>query len=164
MNKTVAAPILREKLTAFNNYVSNPENINRIAAETSIRSFGGIELPLDAITLTETVSDPYLMEKSDKQTIEVYINKNISRDLELEGLSREIIRRIQVMRKESLLQYNDEIQIFYIGDKDIEEAINIHAKKIAFDAQAKSIVKVNELDGRNWDIDGKSISIKIEKC
>lgn len=164
VNKTVAAPILREKLTAFNNYVSNPENINRIAAEASIRSFGGIELPLDAITLTETVSDPYLMEKSDKQTIEVYINKNISRDLELEGLSREIIRRIQVMRKESLLQYNDEIQIFYIGDKDIEDAINIHTKKIAFDAQAKSIVKVNELDGRNWDIDGKSISIKIEKC
>ena len=163
VNKTVAAPILKEKVSRFENYLHSPENLIKVFAETNSHHFEGIELPMNSITITELVNDSYLMEGSERNSIEVYINKRINRELELEGLSREIIRRIQVMRKEELLQYNDEITVSYLGDSDIDEAIEKHKEKISSEVQAKSITKVPNIEGRNWDIDGRSLSIRIEK-
>ena len=54
------------------------------------------------------------------------------------------------MRKEALLQYNDEITISYLGDSDIDEAIEIHKEKISSEVQAKSITRFTNIDGRNW--------------
>ncbi len=163
VNKTVAAPILKEKVSKFENYLQSSENLKKVFAETNSHHFEGIELPINSVNITEVVNDSYLMERSDRSSIEVYINNNINRELELEGLSREIIRRIQVMRKEALLQYNDEITISYLGDSDIDEAIEIHKEKISSEVQAKSITKVVNIEGRNWDIDGRNLSIRIEK-
>ncbi|EQB65776.1 MAG: hypothetical protein AMDU2_EPLC00008G0008 [Thermoplasmatales archaeon E-plasma] len=164
VNKVVAAPILREKITKFENYLNEPDNLKKVLAETNSHFFEGIELPLNSINITEIVDDAFIMERSEKESIEIYVNKKINRELELEGLSREVIRRIQVMRKEALLEYNDEIKVTYHGDSDIEEAIDKHKRKISTDVQAKTLARSNSIDGRNWDIDGRNVSIKIEKC
>ena len=139
-------------------------NLKKILAETNSHFYEGIELPLNSVTITEIVDDTFIMERSERESIEIYVNKKINRELELEGLSREVIRRIQVMRKEALLEYNDEIKVTYHGDSDIEEAIDKHKRKISTDVQAKTLARSNSIDGRNWDIDGRNVSIKIEKC
>ena len=67
------------------------------------------------------------------------------------------------MRKELSLEYTDKIKVSIKGDQDIEMAIKEHLLKILSDVQGESIEFVDLTDARNWDIDGKNITIKISK-
>ncbi len=101
----------------------------------------------------------------------VFLNLEMGREEILAGLSREITRRIQSMRKELGLTIGVErIEIYIRGDDEVSEAVKMFYDDIAWDSDANSI-KVVESDedvpgssfGKEWEVSGKKVFIWIKK-
>jgi isoleucyl-tRNA synthetase len=80
----------------------------------------------------------------------IYLNKEIDEDLEAEGFSRELMRRIQALRKKAGLEKKDEIVLVVKADEDliemfkkwepqIAEKVGAVKVKISIDNPAKKI-------------------------
>jgi len=75
------------------------------------------------LNVTREVPSPYV-EGSFKNGF-IYLNKEVSGDLEVEGYVRELTRRIQELRKKAGLQKKDRIPIEIItDDKELEKELN----------------------------------------
>jgi valyl-tRNA synthetase len=76
------------------------------------------------------------------------LDKNINKELEQEILIREIIRTVQVIRKERGLMKTDKIRIHIKADKAVENAVShdinnikqkTNSKKLDFDFNAEKV-------------------------
>ncbi len=95
---------------------------------------------------------------------EVYLDTTQTPELEAEGFSREITRRIQNLRKTASLQKEDEI-ILSITTKDLEEVVNTYKDAIAGLINAKEI----NLNGETYEhtseekVKGKLFTLSLKK-
>ncbi|MCE4614742.1 MAG: isoleucine--tRNA ligase [Desulfurococcales archaeon] len=83
----------------------------------------------------------------------------------LEGLAREIVRRVQFMRKEMGLGVEDSIKVSVTTDDPlISKAINEYRNYLMREVRAIEIAD-NPLNGhrKEWDIDGVKVTIAIEQ-
>ncbi|EQD39501.1 isoleucyl-tRNA synthetase, partial [mine drainage metagenome] len=163
VDKSVSAPILKKEIAGFERYVSDEKNLETLLLETEGHNYNGVVLPPESVIFSEIVMDGFMLASSEKGDLTLYLNTEINDDLELEGLSREIIRRLQVMRKELLLEYTDNVKVTYSSDENVKTAINRFKEKIMSEVQAISIEFDGNINGRRWDIDGINIRIKIDK-
>ena len=60
----------------------------------------------------------------------VGVNTTIDESLSSEGLARDIVRRIQSLRKEANFDINDHIETYYRGDPDVVEVFQEEADYI----------------------------------
>ncbi len=95
------------------------------------------------------------------------ISTTVSEELALAGLAREIIRRIQVMRKELGLSLTDNIVVEIYADEDAARSIDRMRDYIARETRSTSINirrSHGEVKGslvREWEIDGELFIIGI---
>jgi isoleucyl-tRNA synthetase len=68
------------------------------------------------------------------------LDKTITPELRREGLARELISRVQRMRKESGFAISDRIRLVIAGDRDILEAVKTHEEWIKGDVLATELV------------------------
>ena len=94
--------------------------------------------------------------------IVIYLDTTITPELKKEGLAREIIRRIQTMRKDLNLDYDAKIKANYEGDAELEAVIEEFRDYIMRETQSVELVR-SAADGyvREWNIEGKKIKITI---
>ncbi|MCL4411827.1 MAG: isoleucine--tRNA ligase [Candidatus Thermoplasmatota archaeon] len=94
--------------------------------------------------------------------VPILINKESDRGLLLEGLAREIVRRIQSMRKDAGFDYTDKIRLKIDGDQDLIAAFDSNKKYILDSTQA---VQSTEDSGFNkeWEISEMKLIITISK-
>ena len=59
------------------------------------------------------------------------LDPSVTPELRAEGLSREVISRLQRLRKEARLDVSDRIVAMATGDPEIEEAVRTHRDRIA---------------------------------
>lgn len=85
----------------------------------------------------------------DSDEVRVTINTNITDDLLLEGISREIIREIQKLRKEAGVNWDDLVDVIYPNKENYEKAVKIYAD----DIKSKTLSKNLEL-GSEFSIKG----------
>lgn len=94
----------------------------------------------------------------------VYLNAETNKELELEGFAREIMRKVQSLRKDTGLKKNDEIVLYLETDKELEKNLvkfedsikdRCGAKQIKFALPAENIVSEKIKD--------KEIKISIKK-
>jgi hypothetical protein len=113
----------------------------------------------DAI-VEENVKEGYISDLS--LNIPIFISSEFDRDLYLEGLAREIIRRIQSMRKDLNLDYTDKIFLDIQGDKDLLEAYKNYKNSIEESTLSKF---KDNLKGytKEWEIDELKLKITIAK-
>ena len=87
------------------------------------------------------------------------IDPAVTPELEQEGLAREVIRQVQILRKESGLAVSDRIRLRVWGDPLILEAVRVHDDWIAGEVLARELItgstsgqfdaeRVVQLDGR----------------
>lgn len=96
----------------------------------------------------------------------VVLDTTITRELMLEGIARELISKIQNMRKEAGFEVEDKIYVYYTGDGVIEEALKVHGEEIKGDTLAVSIEKAAPPEGsfaREWDINGHRAILGVKK-
>ena len=98
----------------------------------------------------------------------VAIDPVVTADLRAEGLAREIVSRIQRMRKESGLAVSDRIVLWIAAPSEIEEAIRIHAEWIAAEVLARELNVGDRKEPHHAvqavDIDGQPVSIAFERA
>lgn len=95
---------------------------------------------------------------------EVVLDTEITKDLEIEGYAREIIRNIQSLRKETDFNIEDRIDLFFeTTDSDLGEAMSLDF--IGKEVLAKRVVfGKNECEGeKEYSIDGKKIWLGISR-
>ena len=166
VNEPVAAPILRGKMPGFLSYVAsmNPDSLIKTVEGGKELEYDGMNLPAGSLKIKEETKEGYSHVAEENGYIEVFLNTAMDTDLEKEGLSREIIRRLQVMRKEMNLNYDDRIDITMIGDEMILQAVKKHEKKIMSETQANSIKIHGEGIMREWQFDGHEMKASIKKA
>ena len=93
----------------------------------------------------------------------VALDINLTDGLKKEGLSRDIVNRIQNLRKDQNLEVQDKIDILYFThDKLIKEAMEVHQQSIQQETQTKTILFNADLpNGISLDIDGAEIIIQL---
>ncbi len=105
------------------------------------------------------------LEEAEVGELKVYVDARIDEEVLLEGLAREIVRRVQVMRRDLDLPLDavvEKVQV-YTKDNDIVRAIEKHRDYILGEVRAKAIEIVNEppSNARKWRIEGKETWIKV---
>ena len=96
--------------------------------------------------------------------ITVALDVQITRELELEGFARELVNKIQQLRKDTGLEVSDRIEITLSAGADIVETINtfngyICGETLADNIQIAEIQTINE----NIEINGHAVGIRISK-
>lgn len=91
----------------------------------------------------------------------IILNTELSQDLILEGLAREIVSKVQNMRKSKNFDISDRISLYYDGDEEILEAMKEFADYIQDETLATSYV--NEAKGEEVDINGHRVRLEVER-
>jgi isoleucyl-tRNA synthetase len=93
----------------------------------------------------------------------VALDTRVTPELEAEGLARELIRRVNEMRKEADLAVSDRIALRYGGE--VTSALEPHAALIASETLATSIAAVSGR-GHRWsgELNGRAVEIEIERA
>ena len=98
-------------------------------------------------------------------TVTVALDVTVTDDLRREGLSRDVVNRIQNLRKDSGLDVQDKISVvFSTNDLMMQEAVKQFEGYIKEETQALSISSQTNLQrGKVFDIDGIEIRFVIEE-
>lgn len=96
------------------------------------------------------------------------IDPEVTPELRTEGLARELISRIQRMRKEAGLAVSDRIVLSISGTTELEEAIRAHCQRIADEVLAREItIGDNAVEihaAQVVDIDGQPACIALKRA
>lgn len=93
----------------------------------------------------------------------VALDIQITPELKAEGLSRELINRLQNLRKESGLEVTDRINVSLTADKELQDAIEDNLSYICNEILADSLeFGILENTG-SIEIDGKEIMVELKK-
>ena len=111
--------------------------------------------------LIETVQKEGLFSESD-QDVTVVLDCNLTEALIEEGFVREIISKIQTMRKEADFDVQNHIKLYAEGSEKIDEIIKNNAESIMKDTLTDVIEKCAGYT-KEWNINGEKITITIER-
>jgi isoleucyl-tRNA synthetase len=85
---------------------------------------------------------------------------------ESEGLARDVVRRIQALRKEADFEIDDEIVTYYVGDEVVEEVFVEEAGYIMAETLSVEPVRGEAPEGaavREYEIDGLAVWLGLVK-
>ena len=91
----------------------------------------------------------------------VILNTEITDELYLEGLAREIVSKVQNLRKEKGFEIMDRITLYYSGDEDINKCFDTYKELIASETLATDVKK--EVKGEEVDINSHKVTLDVEK-
>ena len=146
-------------------------NLNGSAAkkELDANGFLTIELNDDKIKLLpeELLIDMSQKEGYVSQTdhgVTVVLDTNLTPALLEEGFVREIISKVQTMRKEAGFEVTDHITVYEDGNDKIKEIMTKYADEIKNDVLADDM-RVDAEGGysKEWDINGEKVRLGVEK-
>ncbi len=104
----------------------------------------------------------YVTEENSRVT--VVLDTNLSEDLIEEGFVREIISKIQTMRKEAGFEVMDKIHVFCSGNDRIAGYMERYRDDIQNDVMASDLL-FDTAKGyvKEWNINGESVTLGVEK-
>ena len=165
--KTVG-PKYGKHLNAIREYLSNVngrEAMNTLKAEGALKfEADGTEVSLaEEYLLIETAkSDDYVTEAD--AVVTVVLDIQLTEELLEEGFVREIISKVQTMRKEAGFEVMDKITIYVANNDKVAEIMKRNEETIFHDVLATA-VQYGEVKGytKNWNINGEKVDLGVEK-
>lgn len=103
--------------------------------------------------------------KSESESgITVVLDTRLTDELIEEGFIREIISKIQTMRKESGFEVMDHIKVFVCGNEKIESIIKKNSDEISGEVLSESIEYSSASPSlKEWNINGEKVMLGVEK-
>ncbi len=145
--------------------------IDGTAAYAELQSAGvlTLHLPSGDVALAEedllidTAQQEGFYTLSDRG-VTVVLDTTLTPELIEEGFVREIISKLQTMRKEAGFEVTDHITVYVNGNENLAELITRNADTICEDVLADGIV-MQETDGfvKEWDINGETVTFGVVK-
>ncbi len=146
----------------------NSEIVAKDVLEKGVHTFtlDGTEVSLNLthVSIRETVIEGYTIARFDKGAIA--ISKELSKEEEEEGIVRDLIRRIQFMRKSMNLNVLDNIIVYIESSADKYSIISKWKDYIKSETRAIDVI-TNKMDGElinEWDIEDEKYIIGIKKA
>jgi isoleucyl-tRNA synthetase len=96
--------------------------------------------------------------------ITVVLDTNLTEELLEEGFVREIISKVQTMRKEAGFEVMDKIKISYQADEKVSSVFEANKETILSEVMAVDVV-TDSIDGysKDWKINGEAVSLTVQK-
>ena len=96
--------------------------------------------------------------------VTVVIDTNLTEELLEEGFVREIVSKIQTMRKEAGFEVMDKITVYAEGSDKATGLMNANADSIKSDVMADALV-TGSVDGysKEWNINGEKVTLGVKK-
>ena len=146
-------------------------DINGTAAMNELRTNGVLKLDINGndVELTEedllieTAQTEGYVSESDGET-SVVLDTNLTPELIEEGYVREIISKIQTMRKEAGFEVMDKIVVYAHGNDKIQDVMKTHEDEIKSEVLADEMV-LGETDGyvKEWNINKEAVTMGVKK-
>lgn len=133
---------------------------------------GKYDLKIGDETLTLGLEDVEILSEdipgwlvANEGRLTVALDINLTKELEEEGIARELINRIQNLRKESDFDVTDKIRLFIGHHKEIDEAVEHFSAYIASQVLAENIELTDEKtpEAKEIEIDEIHTFLRIEK-
>ncbi|MBO4932027.1 MAG: isoleucine--tRNA ligase, partial [Clostridia bacterium] len=142
---------------------------NKAMAE--LESTGALHLDFDGAAV-ELTKDDLLIDVKQKEGyfsladngIAVALDTNLTPELITEGFVREVISKVQTMRKEADFVVTDHIEVSVTGSAKIEEILRADSDEFCKTVLCDNLV-FEALEGftKDWDVNGEAVTISVKK-
>jgi isoleucyl-tRNA synthetase len=103
-------------------------------------------------------------ERSESYGGTVYVDTELNEDVESEGYAREVIRRVQEMRKDLDLEMDAEIRLdVVVFDERVGRLVAQHEDLIKEETRAADLGEVEDGYREEWDVEGTPIALEVEE-
>ena len=146
-------------------------NVNGAAAMNELKETGFLTFDVNGEKvalaeedlLIETAQTEGFVTQSDGK-VTVVLDKTLTPELIEEGFVRELVSKIQTMRKEAGFEVMDRITVFASGNDTIKEIMEKNKESISRDVLADDVV-FDTTDGyvKDWKINGEAVTLAVRK-
>ena len=123
----------------------------------------GTEISLSAEDVLVSTEENAGFVTVTEHDLSVVLDTNLTPELIEEGFVREIVSKVQTMRKEAGFEVTDHIVLSHHGNSLIEGIFARHGAEIAADTLADSIKLGSAGYVKDWEINGESVTLGVEK-
>ncbi len=121
-----------------------------------------IALEKDDLLIEMTQAEGYAAQSANQIT--VVLDTNLTPELIEEGFVREIISKIQTMRKEADFEVMDRIAVTYESEDKLAEIFEANGETIRHEVLADTIVRTEPAGfTKSWNINGEKVILGVEK-
>ena len=128
-----------------------------------------VKLSEEDLLITMTQMEGYVTEGDN--TVTVVLDTNLTPELVEEGFVREIISKIQTMRKEAGFEVMDKISIYYHADEKVADIFHKYGNDIMGDVLGTEVVaEADSFDSgengiycKEWNINGEKVLLGVKK-
>ena len=146
-------------------------NLDGNAAMDEVNETGSLKLNINDQEVTlfkeDLLIDTAQMEgyvSENDNGITVVLDTNLTEELLEEGFVREIISKIQTMRKEADFQVMDKIKVTYTGSEEAESIFAKYGEEIRGEVLADKIIKAVPAGYvKEWKVNGEAVTMGVEK-
>ncbi|MBE5952300.1 MAG: isoleucine--tRNA ligase [Lachnospiraceae bacterium] len=141
------------------------------AAMDSLNETGKVTVLVDGVE-EELATEDLLIESAQKEGyvsdadhgITVVIDTNLTDELIEEGFVRELISKVQTMRKDADFEVMDHIVVYVSGNEKMEELMAKNEAEIRSVVLADEVV-VGSMDGiaKEWNLNGEDVTIGVKR-
>ena len=164
-NFKVAGPMLGKNIKALGGALAKADAATVVAA---LEANGKVSLELNGET-AEITADMVDTKISAKEGFAVAMENNVftildtTLDKELidEGLARELVSKVQQLRKQNNYEMMDNIKIMISADQEVAAAVEVHKDYIMKETLALELEAGNDL--KEYDLNGHKTGIKVER-
>lgn len=164
-NFKVCGPLLGSSIKSFQGYVKNFNygDIKNLEEGNEVK----INLDGKEITITYDMLDVRITSKEGFNSTHegnnfIVLNTTLNKDLINEGIARELISKIQQLRKNKDFNIVDRINIYYSHNDEFEEAIEEYRDMIMKDTLAEQIDERNDLT-EEFNINGIEVKLDVAR-
>ena len=162
-NYKTIGPVFKADGGKVANFIKEHEPAEIVALVTNGEAtFNDLPITNDMLIIDEVVPEDHIMGSF--ASGKLYLDTRITEELEAEAFGREIIRRIQEMRKESNLNVEDRIITTMIVEDDLTKKITSWMDHIASETRSEKLT-LEEPEGyvKEWEIENYTVTIGIKK-
>jgi isoleucyl-tRNA synthetase len=123
------------------------------------------ELSAEDLTVVRTASGELVVKEESGYF--AALDPVVTRELRLEGIARELVSRVQRLRKELAFAVSDRITLSVGGSAEVQEAVKAFQKWIAEEVLAVRVTVGELIEGTHathaFDLDGQSVEVALER-
>ena len=145
---------------------SDGNQIKKTLEETGNITINGIELTAEEVLFDSELPGDFI--SSEFNGGNVFVNINMTLEIKQEAMARELIRRIQDMRKDIDLDVEANIDVSVVSSAEFKDLIVPQSEFITHEVRANSLIitdteECGESEGyvKQWDVEGEEIIISI---
>lgn len=163
-NFKVAGPVLGKKIKLFGGALAkeNPaEFVSKLENGNVVMNLDGEDFEIQKEFVDVRISAKEGFAVAMENNVFTILDTTVTDELAKEGLARELVSKVQQMRKQEDFEMMDNINIYIDADEEVKAAVALHEDYIKSETLAASISEKTGLDA--YDLNGHSTGIAVER-